>query len=243
MMLSSGALPNTSKLRLCISAGEALPENIFTRWRDTTGIDILDGIGSTEMLHIFLSNVAAHVRPGTSGQPVTGYKAEIRGEKGERLGTGELGDLFVSGPSSAAGYWDLEETSKRTFQGGWVFTGDKYILDERGYYRHCGRSDDLLKVGGTYVSPGEVENVLLGHDAVIEAAVVGTEDADLLIKPKAFVVLAPDVQASEALAEELIQFVRGMLADYKRPRWVEFLPELPKTATGKIQRYKLRSRS
>ena len=241
MMLSNEQLPNTSKLRLCISAGEALPENIFKRWLETTGIEILDGIGSTEMLHIFLSNVTGHVRPGSSGQPVPGYKAEIRGENGELLGTGELGDLFVSGPSSAAGYWQLPQASKNTFQGDWVFTGDKYILDEQGYYIHCGRSDDLLKVGGTYVSPGELENVLLGHDAVVEVAGVGARDADQLIKPKAFVVLAPQWQASEALAEELIQFVRGMLAAYKRPRWVEFLPELPKTATGKIQRYKLRS--
>ncbi len=241
MMINGKQFPDSSELRLCISAGEALPENIFSRWQEATGFTILDGIGSTEMLHIFLSNTEGHARPGTSGCPVPGYEVEIRDDQGARVETGEPGDLFVSGPSSAAGYWSLRETTQHTIQGKWLFTGDKYRQDEHGYYIHCARSDDLLKVGGIYVSPGEVENALIGHDAVAEVAVVGARDADQLTKPKAFVVLAADILPSEALTAELIQFARDTLADYKRPRWIEFLPELPKTATGKIQRYKLRT--
>ncbi len=241
MMLNSNQFPETDGLRLCISAGEALPANVFSRWHEATGLTILDGIGSTEMLHIFLSNTEDHTRPGTSGRAVPGYDLEIRDENGLPVEPGELGDLFVSGPSSAAGYWSLRQQTRHAFQGEWVFTGDKYRQDEDGYYIHCARSDDLLKVGGIYVSPGEVENALIGHNAVIEAAVVGAKDSDQLTKPKAFVVLDENIQPSEALIDELIQFVRDTLADYKRPRWIEFLPELPKTATGKIQRYKLRA--
>jgi benzoate-CoA ligase len=241
MMLNTGQLPDTSQTRLCVSAGEALPETIFSRWRDATDIEILDGIGSTEMLHIFVSNSPGAVRAGTSGRPVNGYGIEVRSADGEKLDIGEIGDLYVSGPSAAAGYWNLRATSSSTFQGAWVFTGDKYSQDADGYLTHCGRSDDLLKVGGIYVSPGEVENILLRHNSVAEVAVVGATDADDLIKPKAFVVVTANTTASDSLKDELRDLVRAELADYKRPRWVEFLNELPKTATGKIQRYKLRA--
>jgi benzoate-CoA ligase family protein len=240
MMLNSGVLPELEGLRICASAGEALPERIFERWKKTTGLEILDGIGSTEMLHIFLSNAPGAVKPGTSGRPVDGYHAEVRDDQGRVLGPGEMGDLFVSGPSSAAGYWNMREASQRAFRGRWVHTGDKYVRDEQGYFTHCGRSDDLLKVGGIYVSPGEVENALLGHEAVAEVAVVGARDADDLVKPKAFVVTSEGHEPSAELASVLIAHCRQGLADYKRPRWIEFIPQLPKTATGKIQRFRLR---
>lgn len=240
MMLNTETLPDTTALRICISAGEALPESVFERWRESTGLEILDGIGSTEMLHIFLSNRIGDLQPGSSGKPVPGYRLDLRDEHGNPVGQGEIGDLYVSGPTSAAGYWNLRKKNADTFQGPWVATGDKYICDEQGYYTHCGRSDDLLKVGGIYVSPMEVENALLSHPAVDEVAVVGSPDNDQLIKPRAFVVPAAGTSPSTELARELVEFVSDKLAAYKRPRWVEFIDELPKTATGKIQRYKLR---
>jgi len=238
MLLASGAPPPRGRIRVCISAGEALPETILERWRAATGLDILDGIGTTELAHIFISNVAGDVRPGTSGRCVPGYEARIVGDGGAPADVDAIGDLEVRGGSAAVGYWKLPDTSAATFRDGWVRTGDKYLRRADGCFVYCGRRDDLLKVGGIYVSPMEVENALLSHPAVVEAAVVGAEDADRLVKPKAIVVSREPPSAQ--LADALIAHVRERLADYKRPRWVEFVDALPKTATGKIQRYKLR---
>ncbi len=249
MMLNNQNLPDPEKnrLRLCISAGEALPETILSRWKAQTGVNILDGIGSTELLHIFISNRPGDICPGTSGRLVDGYSARLLDESGRSVADGEIGELFVRGPTAAAGYWNLRDKSRDSFQGHWIKTGDKYTRSQEGYYRSAGRSDDLLKVGGIYVSPMEVENALLSHPAVAEVAVVGAADRDELIKPKAFVVqtsmatLSGDTALSEnELERELIAHVEGILAHYKRPRWVVFVNELPKTSTGKIQRYLLR---
>jgi benzoate-CoA ligase len=228
------------KLRVCTSAGEALPADIGRRWTETYNCEILDGIGSTEMLHIFLSNRPGEVRYGTTGKAVPGYELKIVGDDGHECGTGEIGELQISGPSSALMYWNSRAKTKSTFCGEWTRSGDKYTRDADGYYTYGGRSDDMLKVGGIYVSPFEVEACLTTHAAVLEAAVIGVPDADELVKPKAFVVLKPGLSAT---AEELQSHVKGLLAPYKYPRWIEFLPELPKTATGKIQRFKLRSLS
>jgi len=242
MMLNSGHLPARKgrNLRACISAGEALPEALLTQWREAVGVDILDGIGSTELLHMFMSNRMGEVRPGTSGKPLTGYEVRLLDDSSQPVTDGEIGDLYVSGPSAAVAYWNRRSKSAETFQGRWIKTGDKYYVDANGYYVYCGRSDDLIKVGGVYVSPMQVENVLLGHPAVNEAAVVGAGDNDQLVKPKAFVVLADGIKPSPELEGELIDFVRARLSAFKRPRWVEFVSGLPKTATGKIQRFKLR---
>jgi len=240
MMLNAGKLPNLQRLRLCISAGEALPREVLQRWREATGLEILDGLGSTEMLNTFVSNRADDNRAGTSGKPVPGYKVRLLNDHGEEVADGEMGDLYVSGPSAAAGYWNEQEKSAETFQGEWVCTHDKYVRDSDGYFTHCGRSDDMLKVGGIYVAPTEVEGALREHELVKEAAVVGAPDQDQLVKPKAFVVLSANVPESAELERELIDFVRDHLAAYKRPRWIEFVKELPKTTTGKIQRNKLR---
>jgi len=244
MMLNHKRFPIAGKnsLMLCISAGEALPETLLTRWRDATGLEILDGIGSTEMLHIFISNRSGEIAPGTSGKPVQGYAARILDEKGSPVAGGEMGDLYIRGPSAATGYWNLRDRTRDSFQGHWMKTGDKYLQTPQGDYQNAGRSDDLLKVGGIYVSPMEVENALLRHPCVAEAAVVGAPDRDNLTKPKAFVVLSdPSLRQNEKdLERTLIEHVRHTLADYKRPRWVVFLDELPKTATGKIQRFRLR---
>ncbi len=227
-------------LRFSISAGEALPRHVGERWKERFGTDILDGIGSTEMLHIFLSNRPGDVRYGTSGRPVPGYELKLVGDDGEPVRVGEEGSLWVSGPSSATGYWNNREKSLATFHGPWTRTGDRYLRNEDGTYTYSGRSDDMLKVGGIWVSPFEVESALAAHEAVLEAAVVGHPDADGLIKPKAFVVLKrPDAPPPD-LVTTLQSFVRDRLAPYKYPRWIEVLPELPKTATGKIQRYRLR---
>ena len=234
-------LPKDINLRLCVSAGEALPGDLLTRWQERMGCDILDGLGSTEMLHIFLSNRQGDVRPNCSGLAVPGYELRLIGDNGQVVPDGELGNLHVSGPTSAIMYWNQREKSRDTFQGRWTVTGDKYYVDKEGYYIYGGRSDDMMKVGGIYVSPFEVESSLIAHDAVLEAAVVGYPDADDLIKPKAFVVLNEGVKASDKLAQDLKTFVRGNLAEYKYPRWVEFADDLPKTATGKIQRFKLRN--
>ncbi len=225
-------------LRACVSAGEALPEELGRRWKQRFDVDILDGIGSTEMLHIFVSNRPGDLRYGASGRPVPGYEVKIVDEQGEPIAAGEVGDLLVKGPSSAPAYWNDRARSLATFHGPWTRTGDKYFQDSDGYYVYAGRSDDMLKVSGNWVSPFEVESALVAHPAVLEAAVVGHADADRLVKPKAFVVLR---EGAKAGAEELQQFVKDRLAPYKYPRWVEFVPELPKTATGKIQRFKLRA--
>jgi benzoate-CoA ligase family protein len=241
-MLAERELPAGGALRVATSAGEALPEEVGRRFRERTGVDILDGLGSTEMLHIYLSNHPGKVRYGTTGTPIPGYELELRDESGARLGPGAVGDLWVSGPSAALGYWNQRELSRRTFQGRWTRTGDHYRVDEAGYWIYQGRSDDMLKVGGIYVSPFEVEGALVTHPAVLEVAVVGATDENDLVKPRALVVLKDAGQGSPALAEELKLHVKARLAHYKYPRWVEFVRELPKTATGKIQRFKLRPR-
>ena len=227
-------------LRFCVSAGEALPADLLKRWRQRLDVDILDGIGTTEMLHIFLANRPGDIKPGTSGKPVAGYRLRLTDDDGNPCGPGEMGVLEVSGPSSAIMYWNQRQKSIETFQGPWTRTGDKYSIDEEGYFVYGGRSDDMLKVGGIYVSPTEVEAAMIEHEAVLEVAVVGAPDADRLTKPKAFVVLNAGYEPSDALAEQLKAFVKGRLAAFKYPRWVEFIDELPKTATGKIQRFKLR---
>ena len=227
-------------LRICTSAGEALPAELGKRWKQHTGVDILDGIGSTEMLHIFISNQPGEIRYGTTGKPVPGYEVRLIGDDGREVQQGELGELQIKGPSSAIMYWNQREKSRDTFQGWWTRSGDKYLQDADGYFVYCGRTDDMLKVGGIYVSPFEVEGALITHEAVLEAAVVGFEDSEGLIKPKAFVVLKASFIQSDSLAEDLKSHVREQLAPFKYPRWVEFVEELPKTATGKIQRFKLR---
>jgi 4-hydroxybenzoate-CoA ligase len=240
-----GAGAGSDRLRLCISAGEPLPEHVGQRWRDKTGVDILDGIGSTEMLHIFLSNRPDDIRYGSTGKAVPGYELRILDEAGNNVPDGEAGELVVRGPSAADGYWGQRNKSRRTFRGEWTHTGDTYTRDADGYYRYCGRQDDMLKVGGIWVSPFEVEETLIAHPSVLEAAVVGHPDADDLIKPKAFVVLQAAAQAedSAALCATLQASVKDRIGVWKYPRWIEFVETLPKTATGKIQRYKLREGS
>ncbi|WP_399685050.1 benzoate-CoA ligase family protein [Xenophilus sp.] len=240
-MLASPALPprEAVRLRMGSSAGEALPAEIAQRFKAHYGCDIIDGIGSTEMLHVFLSNRPGDVRYGTTGKPVAGYEIELRGEDGRPVADGEVGDLYIQGPSSALMYWGNREKTRETFQGAWTKSGDKYVRDADGYYTYAGRSDDMLKVSGIYVSPFEVEATLMQHPAVLEAAVIGTPDAEGLTKTKAFVVLKAGRQATDA---ELKAFVKERLAPYKYPRIIEFLDELPKTATGKIQRFRLREK-
>jgi benzoate-CoA ligase len=242
-LLASDQLPRVEELslRVCNSAGEALPEEIARRWRERTGVDIVDGIGSTEMLHIFISNRPDRIRYGTLGQPVPGFEAKIVDEDGNLVAAGETGNLLVRGSTSAKFYWNQHARSRATFVGSWTLTGDRFRVDGNGDYVYAGRADDMLKVGGIYVSPIEVESALTAHPAVHEAAVVGKEDYDRLIKPIAYVVLANGFPASEALADDLKAFVKSRLAPYKYPRWIEFVADLPKTATGKIQRFKLRA--
>jgi benzoate-CoA ligase len=239
-MLAHAALPSRDDvaIRLASSAGEALPADIGERFKAHFGVDIVDGIGSTEMLHIFLSNTPEKVRYGSTGWPVPGYEVELRGEQGEAVPDGEPGDLYIHGPSAAVMYWGNRSKSRETFQGAWTKSGDKYIRNSDGSYTYAGRSDDMLKVSGIYVSPFEVEATLIQHPAVLEAAVIGKEDADGLTKTKAFIVLKPGCQVSE---DELKAMVKERLAPYKYPRFIEFVADLPKTATGKIQRFKLRA--
>jgi benzoate-CoA ligase len=229
-----------SSVRLCVSAGEALPVDIFERWKERFGVNILDGIGSTEMLHIFLSNRLGDLRPGSTGKPVPGYELKIVDEEGMEVAQGEIGTLMVKGDSAAQAYWRKREKTRQTMQGEWVNTGDKYYVDEDGFYHAAGRADDMLKVGGIWVSPLEVENCLSHHPAVLEVAVVGRKDEHDLVKPAAFVVLRDGFSPSEALSEELKQWTLDKLAKFKYPRWIEFIADLPKSATGKIQRFKLR---
>jgi benzoate-CoA ligase len=238
-MLANPSLParNAVALRLVSSAGEALPADLGERFQRHFGVDIVDGIGSTEMLHIFLSNRPDKVRYGTTGWPVPGYSVELRAEEGGSVADGEPGDLYIQGRSAALMYWGNRAKTQETFQGRWTKSGDKYVKNADGSYTYSGRSDDMLKVSGIYVSPFEVEATLVQHPAVLEAAVIGKEDTDGLTKSKAFVVLKPGAIADEA---ELKAFVKDRLAPYKYPRSIEFLAELPKTATGKIQRFKLR---
>jgi benzoate-CoA ligase len=242
-MLAAPTLParEAVALRLCSSAGEALPREIGERFTAHYGCEIIDGIGSTEMLHIFISNRPGDVRYGTSGRPVPGYRVEIRDESGQPIdGPGRIGDLYIQGPSSALMYWQDRAKSDATFQGGWTRSGDKYERDADGYYVYSGRSDDMLKVSGQYVSPFEVEATLVQHPAVLEAALIGITDENGLTRPKAYVVLKDRSRAGEPMAEELKAFVKERLAPHKYPRQLEFIDELPKTATGKIQRFRLR---
>jgi benzoate-CoA ligase len=226
-------------LRLAVSAGEALPSDLAQRFSDRFGVDVIDGIGSTEMLHIYISNRPGEVRFGSSGYPVPGYDIELRDDDGLPVADGEIGDLYVRGPSAALMYWNNRVKSRATFQGEWAMSGDKYLRNEDGSYTCSGRSDDMLRVSGMYVSPFEVEATLSEHPAVLESAVIGKTDDDGLVKSKAFVVLAEGQQATE---DELKAFVKDRLAPYKYPRFIEFVDELPKTATGKIQRFRLRER-
>jgi benzoate-CoA ligase len=242
-MLASPDFParDVLNLRRCVSAGEPLPAEIGRRFKERTGVDILDGIGSTEMLHIFLSNRPDDVRYGTTGVPVPGYELRVVDEQGRDVKQGEPGELLIRGPTAAMAYWNNRGRSRSTFLGEWTRSGDKYQRDADGYYVYCGRNDDMLKVGGIWVSPAEVEAAVITHPAVLEAAVVAWEDEDKLVKPKAFVVLRPNQAAAPTLAHEIQEHVKQRLAHYKYPRQVEFIAELPKTATGKIQRYKLRA--
>ncbi len=240
-MLASPALPasNELALRLASSAGEALPAELGSRFTTHFGIEVIDGIGSTEMLHIFLSNRPGQVRYGTTGWPVPGYTIELRDDDNRQVADGEIGDLYIQGLSSALMYWGNRDKTRETFQGGWTKSGDKYVRNSDGSFTYSGRSDDMLKVSGIYVSPFEVEATLVQHPAVLEAAVIGLIDAEGLTKTKAYVVLKDGAQAS---GDELKTFVKDRLAPYKYPRLIEFITELPKTATGKIQRFKLRER-
>jgi benzoate-CoA ligase family protein len=231
-----------SSIRCAISAGESLPPTIFTRFRERFGVEILDGIGSTEVLHIFISNRRGEARPGSSGVPVPGYEARLVDENGGPVATGEIGSLLIKGDSTCAFYWNRHELTKATIEGHWIRTGDHYYQDDDGFYWFAGRSDDMLKVGGLWVSPAELEHTLLEHAAVLSCGVVGRADHDGLMKPLAYVVPRPGVSATPELATELQQFARTRLAEYKRPRWVEFVDVLPTTATGKVQRFKLRER-
>jgi benzoate-CoA ligase family protein len=236
-LLADPALARQDRLRVSTSAGEALPRHVGERWRERVGTDILDGIGSTEMLHIFLSNRPGDIAYGTTGREVPGYELELRGDDGLPVADGEEGSLWVRGPTACAGYWNDRARSLATFHGPWTRTGDRYVRDRDGRWTYSGRADDMLKVGGIWVSPFEVESALSSHPAVLEAAVVGHDDADGLTKPKAFVVLKTGAAATP---DELKAHVKSQLAPFKYPRWIELVGELPKTATGKIQRFKLR---
>jgi 4-hydroxybenzoate-CoA ligase len=230
----------SERLRLCISAGEALPRHLGERWRAMVGVDVLDGLGSTEMLQTFLSNRPGDVRYGSTGKPVPGYEVKIVDEAGRELAAGEVGELVVRGPSAGESYWNQRAKSRRTFVGEWTHTGDKYMRDTEGYYYYCGRTDDMFKVNGMWVSPIEVEAALVSHEAVLEAAVIGKEDGDGLTKPKAFIVLKNGYAADELLVDALRSHVKERAGPWKYPRWIEVRPDLPRTATGKIQRFKLR---
>jgi benzoate-CoA ligase family protein len=230
----------SDRLRICVSAGEALPAHLGERWRDVVGCEILDGIGSTEMLQTFLSNRPGDVRLGSTGKPVPGYEMKIVDEEGNEVPDGQIGELVVRGPSAGDGYWNHRMKSRRTFVGEWTHSGDKFYRDEDGYYHYCGRTDDMFKVSGMWVSPFEVEAALASHEAVLEAAVIGKEDGDGLIKPKAFVVLRNGFALDDGLLDTLRLHVKERAGPWKYPRWIDVRPELPKTATGKIQRFKLR---
>jgi 4-hydroxybenzoate-CoA ligase len=230
------------KLRMCVSAGEALPEHIGRNWKARFGTDILDGVGSTELLHIFLSNAPDDVVYGTSGVAVPGYDLRLVDEKGVEVANGEVGELLVRAPSAAEGYWNQREKSRSTFEGAWTRTGDKYTRDASGRYTYCGRTDDMFKVSGQWVSPFEVESALISHPSILEAAVIAQDDSDGLTKPKAFIVLQAGADKS-GLEKALREHVQAKVGAWKYPRWIEIVESLPKTATGKIQRFKLRDAS
>jgi 4-hydroxybenzoate-CoA ligase len=228
-----------SRLRICTSAGEALPESVGNSWKARFGVDILDGVGSTELLHIFLSNAPGDIKYGSSGKPVPGYRVRLVNEAGSDVADGEVGELLVDAPSAGEGYWNQRSKSRQTFEGHWTRTGDKYIRDAEGRYTFCGRSDDMFKVSGIWVSPFEVESALITHPAVLEAAVVPEADPEGLLKPKAFVVLRADANTA-GLHDALKEHVKQKIGPWKYPRWIDVVDSLPKTATGKIQRFKLR---
>jgi 4-hydroxybenzoate-CoA ligase len=230
---------SSKKLRLCVSAGEALPKEVGEKWRQIFGVDIIDGVGSTEMLHIFLSNSPGDVVYGTSGTAVPGYQLRLVNEEGDEVSDDEIGELLVDGLSSTPGYWNQREKTRNTFEGRWTRTGDKYTRNADGRYIYCGRTDDMFKVSGQWVSPFEVESSLVTHPAVLEAAVVGYEDAEGLTKPRAFVTLKPG-QSTDEIEDLLKEHVKSAIGKWKYPRQVRIVSELPKTATGKIQRFKLR---
>lgn len=232
----------SDRLRQCVSAGEALPADVGNAWKARFGVDILDGIGSTEMLHIYVSNHPGDIKYGTTGKPVPGYDIRLVDETGQAVANGEVGELLVRGSSASDGYWNQRDKSRRTFEGEWTRSGDKYICDPEGYFVYQGRTDDMFKVSGIWVSPFEVESALIAHDAVLEAAVVPKEDGDGLLKPRAFVVLKPGKSADASLMPALQEHVKAKAGPWKYPRWIEFVDSLPKTATGKIQRFKLRDR-
>ncbi|MGH9524002.1 MAG: benzoate-CoA ligase family protein [Terriglobales bacterium] len=230
-----------SSVRYAVSAGESLPAAIYHRFKERFGVEILDAIGSTEALHMFIANRPGAVRPGSSGQLIPGCAARIVDEEGRPVATGEIGNLYIRSDATCAFYWRQHEKSKETFEGPWLRTGDKYSLDADGYYWYAGRSDDMLKVSGVWVSPVEIENVLIEHEAVAEVAVVARRDTDELLKPAAWIVPANGFHAGAELAGALTEFAKSRLPGRKVPRWFEFVDELPKTATGKLQRYKLRN--
>ena len=241
-MLNDGSMKDAragSRLRICTSAGEALPESVGNAWKARFGVDILDGVGSTELLHIFLSNAPGDIKYGCSGRPVPGYNVRLVNEAGDEVPDGEVGELLVDAPSAGEGYWNQRAKSRQTFEGHWTRTGDKYIRDAEGRYTFCGRSDDMFKVSGIWVSPFEVESALITHPAILEAAVVPEADPEGLLKPKAFVVLRADTK-TDGLHEALKEHVKQKIGPWKYPRWIDVVDSLPKTATGKIQRFKLR---
>jgi len=230
-----------SSLRFCYSAGEALPVELYERWVNRFGVEIYDGIGSAEMFHIYITNRPGDVRPGSLGRIVEGYEAKITDADGNEVATGEMGTLKIKGDSAALCYWNAHEKSKQTFAGDWCTTGDQFHFDEEGYYWYHGRTDDMLKVSGIYVAPSEIENCLLQHPAVLECAVVGHESGDGLTKPKAFIVLKTGFAPAEQLADDIKHFVKSTIAVYKYPRWIDFVPSLPKNDRGKIDRRKLKA--
>ncbi len=231
-----------SSLRICLSSGEPLPPALFHQWKEKFGLELLDVVGSTEATHDFLANRPGRVEPGSSGEVTPAFEAKIVDEEGREVPVGQVGNLLVKGDANSPYYWNKHEQTKKTMLGEWLKTGDTYYKDQEGYYWYCGRSDDMLKVGGMWVSPIEIENTLLEHAAVLEAAVTGKADQDGLIKPKADVVLKGEYQPTEELKEGLQLLVKQRLAPYKYPRWIEFVADLPKTVTGKIQRFKLRGK-
>jgi 4-hydroxybenzoate-CoA ligase len=244
MLIDPACAPEkgSQRLRLCVSAGEALPEHVGLKWKERYGVDILDGIGSTEMLHIYVSNAPGDVKYGTTGRAVPGYDVRLVDENGIDVADGEIGEMLVRGPTAAEGYWNQREKSRNTFEGRWMRTGDKFMRDADGRYTYCGRADDMFKVSGIWVSPFEVENALVSHPSVLEAAVIPAADHDGLLKPKAFIVLK-SAQAKVGLDNVLKEHVKRSIGPWKYPRWIEVVDELPKTATGKIQRFKLRELS
>jgi benzoate-CoA ligase len=230
-----------SSLRFCYSAGEALPVELYTRWMETFGVEIYDGIGSAEMFHIYITNRPGDVKPGSLGRVVEGYEARVVDADEREVQTGEMGTLRIKGDSAALCYWNAHDKSKQTFAGDWCTTGDQFHVDAQGYYWYHGRTDDMLKVSGVFVAPAEIENCLLQHEAVQECAVIGHDEGDGLIKPKAFVVVRHNYVADDSLAQSIKEFAKSRMALYKYPRWIEFVLSLPKNDRGKIDRRKLKT--